>query len=194
MFVRGSFSVLFLLSICPSPLRRTKEKDNKWENTIKLFKTEETFMVWEQRGSRKRSWARCWVSVSMLAYVLPAGFFLVWSTWWPCALIGSVLVAMETQPWVNDTPSEHVLGKRQETRTAHTHIQMYTDTHILSNTFWPVLEDSCCALVCHCAHGRITVGELEVKGKDNNIIIIITPWRTMGSSLITHCPTPLKLH
>lgn len=94
-----------------------------------------------QRGRAAVQTQRCWVSVSTLAYVSPAGFFLVWSTWWPCALIGSVLVAMETQPWVNDTPSEHDLGKRQETRTSLSH------THIQSNTFWPVLEDSCFVLM-----------------------------------------------
>jgi len=81
---------------------------------------------------------RCWVSVSTLAYVSPTGFFLVWSTWWPCALIGSALVAMETQPWVNDNPPEHDLGKRQATRTSlflslslslsliHTHTHTHT--------------------------------------------------------------------
>lgn len=82
-----------------------------------------------QGGRAVEQTQRCWVSVSTLAYVSPVGFFLVWSTWWPCALIGSVLVAMETQPWVNDTPSEHDLGKRQETRTSLSH------THIQSNTF-----------------------------------------------------------
>lgn len=87
-----------------------------------------------QGGRAAEQTQRCWVSISTLAYVSPAGFFLVWSTWWPCALIGSVLVAMETQPWVNDTPSEHDLGKRQETRTSLSHT--HTFSLILSDLCW----------------------------------------------------------
>ena len=60
--------------------------------------------------------------------------FLVWHTWWCCALIGLTLMAMETQPWVNDTPSEYVSGKRQRERTAHIRLHKHTPKVIALET------------------------------------------------------------
>ncbi len=64
-------------------------------------------------------------------------------------------------------PLNMTWGKdRKQGHLSHTHIQ--------SNTFWPVLRTHvscwwCNQGVCHCAHGRITEGELEVNGKEKQI-------------------------